>query len=226
MKIKVYQINADRDKNRVKFEGLENTEQYQGFSQIDSSIYDEVYDGEVDCKGLESVYTLLNTDHPPFYRGHSLSVSDIVQTEDGHYFCDSTGFERVDYNPDLPHKPDDLLRVVAVEPGKSAYEAEIADTLRAFQQAVQGNIEVFCPFDEDNAVIVCNEEGKILDMPPNHVVNGELLVGNIVIAGDDGNGNFCSLTDDQTQTYLEKFSQPEFVKQDESGDMDSGIQMF
>ena len=74
MKIKVYQINQARDKNRVKFCGLKETESVQKFSQIDSSLYDEVFDGEVNCKTLESIYELFNLNHPPTHRGHSLSV--------------------------------------------------------------------------------------------------------------------------------------------------------
>jgi hypothetical protein len=84
-------------------------------------------------------------------------------------------------------------------------------------------MEVFCPFD-DNAVIVCNEEGKIDGLPPNRTVHGEPMVGNLVIVGDNGAGEFCSLTDEQAQKYLAEFQLPEFTDPDE--DMDSGMRMF
>ena len=42
MKFKIYQIDMDRDKNRVKFDNLENTKKHQGFEQIDAGIYDRV----------------------------------------------------------------------------------------------------------------------------------------------------------------------------------------
>ena len=43
MRTKIYQINSKRDGNRVKFEGLELLERYQGSSAVDPSIYDEVF---------------------------------------------------------------------------------------------------------------------------------------------------------------------------------------
>ena len=73
MKIKVFQINSERDKNHVKFENLARTDEYQGKSKIDSPIYDEVFAGNVDCKDLEDVFRLFNMDTPLTYRGHSLS---------------------------------------------------------------------------------------------------------------------------------------------------------
>ena len=83
MKIKIYQINGDRDKNRVKFTRHDLLEKYQGTSAIDASLYDEVFSGDVECSDLEGVYTAFNTQPQPLHRGHSLSVSDIVVNEDG-----------------------------------------------------------------------------------------------------------------------------------------------
>lgn len=78
MKIRIYQINSDRDENRMMFLSHDRLERFQGSPEVDSKIYDKVYDKEVDCSNLEEVYTLLNIDHPEDYRGRSLSVSDAV----------------------------------------------------------------------------------------------------------------------------------------------------
>lgn len=83
MNIKIYQINSDRDKNRVKFMGLKETVRFQNKAQINSDIYDRVFTGDVDCEDLEDVYRLFNTKGHPLHRGHSLSVSDIVVTDEG-----------------------------------------------------------------------------------------------------------------------------------------------
>ena len=94
MKIKIYQINMDRDNGNYSFTNYENTIRRTG-GGIRSSIYDCVFDGEVACKGLEEVYEKFNIDSPPGFKGHSLSVSDIVEiaesdsVEKGYYFCDS-----------------------------------------------------------------------------------------------------------------------------------------
>ncbi|MDR0884527.1 MAG: DUF3846 domain-containing protein [Oscillospiraceae bacterium] len=215
MKIKIFQINGARDQNRVRFENIENTEQYQGFSQLDAAIYDEVFSGDVGCAELEDVYALFNSpDTPPLHRGHSLSVSDVIATSDGHYFVDSVGFQKVAFNETQAQKPDDLRRIVMVEPGKPAYEAEIEDSLRSYQRAVGGNIEVTYPFT-DEAVIVSNEEAKCLGMAGNRRIGGDIYAGAFIIIGAGTDGKFASLTDAQIAHYLEKFSQPETIAPEE-----------
>jgi hypothetical protein len=101
------------------------------------------------------------------------------------------------------------LSIIAKEPGNPAFRTEIADNLKSYQQAVRGYIETFS-FD-DNAVVICNEEGKILCMEPNCIINNELLVGNIFIIGTRDDGEFHSLTEEQTAKYLDMFKQTESI---------------
>lgn len=100
MKIKIYQVNHDRDQNNMAFM---NTDFLQRHGDIDCASYDEVFYGEVDAKTLEDVYRIFNTAHPEGYRGRSLSVSDVVEVRDGSvktgfYFCDSIGFAEIDFD--------------------------------------------------------------------------------------------------------------------------------
>lgn len=76
MKIKVFQIDSDLDRFQSKFLSHESAVKRSG--RIDPSIYKTVFSGDVDCKNLEDVYALFNTDHPVSHQGHSLSVSDVV----------------------------------------------------------------------------------------------------------------------------------------------------
>ena len=71
---------------------------------IDASIYDEVFSGEVDCGTLEEIFTLFNTEHPLYHRGHSLSVSDVVEVQGApevvgriRFYNTSELYEEVDY---------------------------------------------------------------------------------------------------------------------------------
>lgn len=63
--------------------------------------YECVYCGTVNwCPSigmiLESIFTMLNYDHPDDYRARSLSVSDIIALEGGDlWFCDSFGFKKI-----------------------------------------------------------------------------------------------------------------------------------
>ena len=72
MRVKIYQINPERDSNRMKFMSLSDSQ------SPDPSIYDEVFDAEIDENELEEIYGRFNTVGHPLFRGHSLSVSDVV----------------------------------------------------------------------------------------------------------------------------------------------------
>mgnify|MGYP001778399699 FL=1 len=212
MKIKVYQIVPERDKQNVKFTGLDELEKYQGGKAVNAALYEEVFDGEVDRTTLEGVYELLNIDIPPLHRGHSMSVSDVVKTDDGFYFCDRFGFQKTEFDEALATKPKNLVRVVYVEPGKPAYAAEIENTLRGIQRAVGGYIQTAS--NEDGTVIVCNEEGKLNSLPANRRLASDVLVGNFFVIGTKG-ADFRSLTDEETGKYLKRFATPEEIEEGE-----------
>ena len=94
MKIKIYQIGAEKDKRNLLFMGFEFTQRHGG---VDPTEYELVFEGEVEATHLETVFYIFNTysEMPAGYRGRSLSVSDVVVTEDGAFFCDSFGFTKL-----------------------------------------------------------------------------------------------------------------------------------
>lgn len=104
------------------------------------------------------------------------------------------------------------MRVVIVEPGKYAREAEIDNTLQAEQAVVGGLIDVIRPWPEDKVCLVLNDEGKIIPLEPNRALPEyeEVVFGTFFICGDDGE-DFCSLTDAQVQRYVERFRRPEII---------------
>ena len=129
MQIQIFQIDSDYDGDSLKFRGLEQTMELRGGAGIDSGIYEEVFRGDVNCRDLEEVYSLFNVGGHPLHRGHSLSISDVVLTENGAFFCDHWGFKKLDFDPELAHKPDDLLRIVYVEPGRPLFVSEVGRDL-------------------------------------------------------------------------------------------------
>ena len=62
MRIKIYQINSDRDINKVKFAGYDSLQKLQGSTDIDSEIYKNVFYGDVDGDDLEDIYAIFNMD--------------------------------------------------------------------------------------------------------------------------------------------------------------------
>lgn len=79
MKIRIYQVNTDRDTKNIAFMRYESLPKFQGSNQINSSVYDKVFEGDVNCKTLEDVYQKFNQNHPKGYKARSLSVSDVVE---------------------------------------------------------------------------------------------------------------------------------------------------
>ena len=104
MKIKVYQINLQNDTQKLAFTNYDGYKKLTKTETVDSSIYDCVFEGQVDCKNLEDVYCLFNHNHPQWFVGRSVSVSDVIYIAEpkelcGHYYCDSIGFKQVNFLP-------------------------------------------------------------------------------------------------------------------------------
>ena len=219
MEIAIYQVNMGRDHNRVAFQSIDELERFQGSSEIESEIYDKVFEGEVSCENLEDVYRMFNLDHPKGYKGRSLSVSDVVEVigadgESTYNFCDSIGFQKVSFDPDLTAElKEEKIKVVLCEPGKVARVTEITNTLEGLQATVKGDIEAFYPFEEA-VCIVCNEEGKFNGCAPNRAVYGEnkeildVIFGTFFICDCSGQ-NFGSLDREQLERFAKQFRLPE-----------------
>lgn len=210
MRVKVYQIDHDRDVNRVKFMPLDFTSEHGG---VDPGIYNEVLNADMDASDPEDVFTQLNTGRHPLLRGHSLSVSDVVVNEDGAFFCDSFGFKKIDFDESQTHKPDNLMRVLYVEPHRIPYETEIPHTLTGMQQAVGGYIEPV--YLDGDGVIVGNEEAKLEGLDGNRrLENGIIMAGPFFICGEAGE-EFRSLTDEEVVKYMDQFHEPEDISREE-----------
>lgn len=221
MNIKIYQINIKRDKNCVKFLHYDHLDSFQETKDINASIYDEVFSGDVDCSDLEDVFRKFNTEGHPLHRGHSLSVSDIVATEDGAYYCDSVGFKKVDFDESLTQKPDNLMRIVYVEPHRTPYISEIEHTLDAEQKAVGGLIEPI--YNDDGTCLVGNEESKLIGMDGNRYLNDghSIIAGPFFVCGTTED-DFRGLTDEEVVKYMTRFAEPEDISQDDV-EADTGI---
>ena len=107
------------------------------------------------------------------------------------------------------------MQVVAVEPKKKPTAQDIGSDLESMQKIVGGPIEAVYPFDEP-VVLICNEEGKLLNLPLNRALrNDEGEVYDIVsgtffvCAAPPDSDHFTGLTDQEIKTYMERFATPE-----------------
>ena len=82
------------------------------------------------------------------------------------------------------------IKVLVKEPGKKPVITDIENTLEAFQETVGGYIETVTLASD--LVIICNEEGRIFDLPYNCRILNVDFVGTIIICGVDGE-NFADI---------------------------------
>lgn len=59
-RVKIYQINTERDKNRAIFAGSHYLMTDGKKLEIDASIYDEVFSGELESKEPEKLFVQFN----------------------------------------------------------------------------------------------------------------------------------------------------------------------
>ena len=217
MKIRVFQL---KDNAENQFMSLGSTMTHGG---VKAENYHQVYGGEVLADGLDGVFLLCNTDHPPGYYGHSLSVSDVVEVcegkDRGFYFVDSFGFKKLDDFDISKTTHADMMKILVLENDRAPYTAEIRhDGIHAMQSVVGGSFE--CVYFEPNgdAVCWCNDEFLLNGSAPNRKIGNTLIHGTCFISGDgmDQNGEYdaCSLRDDQIELYSRRFSQSVICMED------------
>lgn len=106
------------------------------------------------------------------------------------------------------------LTILKVCSGAEPEVVTIPHTLSAMQAVVGGSIEAIYPFD-DPVALVCNDEGKLLNLPLNRALRDpatgailDIIAGTFFICGlrpDD----FASLSKEQIDHYSQVFHYPE-----------------
>ena len=99
MRVEIFNIKQeDKIFNRLAFM---STKAIGGKDKVDRNNYRSCGVGDVSCsyRGLDDVFSLLNTTRPIWYDGHSLSVSDVVHLidEDKYFFCEPIGWTDVSF---------------------------------------------------------------------------------------------------------------------------------
>ena len=109
------------------------------------------------------------------------------------------------------------LSVLEIAPGQYPKQMEISNSLESLQKEVGGTIAAVYPF-ADPVAVVCNDDGKLLDLPMNRALRDEngqsydVVAGTFLVVGL-GDEDFISLSPELAQKYEEHFHQPEtFVK--------------
>jgi len=94
----IYQIKGGDETRDFRFEPYDRLQ--AAGNVVDRANYELVYTAPLAPEtSLEDIYTRFNIDHPKDFKGHSLSVSDVVvlhqNGQDAAHFVDSVGFRQV-----------------------------------------------------------------------------------------------------------------------------------
>lgn len=111
------------------------------------------------------------------------------------------------------------IKVLMVEPGKAPAVTTIKNELHSLQEAVSigaecvGYIEIIGI--DDNVCILCNEEGKLINLEPNRRFYNDVICGVFYVVGEDDEGNLTSLPEKFIKYYTDYFSSIEELTSDD-----------
>lgn len=98
---RIYQVNKDHFRD-VAFRDYENVK--RDFGEPKRDWYDLVYEFESEDELTpDDLYRTFNLYQPDDFKGHSLSVSDVVEmvgtveSGDGYWYCDSFGWMELEW---------------------------------------------------------------------------------------------------------------------------------
>ena len=104
MKYKVLQIPFPETDEEEKIFCQYAYKHLDWIDRVHPEYYKVTYEGNLETSStdvidiLEELFTELNVNHPVDYKGHSLSVSDIVVIDGHYYFCDAMSWEEIDFS--------------------------------------------------------------------------------------------------------------------------------
>jgi hypothetical protein len=101
------------------------------------------------------------------------------------------------------------LFVMAIKQEQAPTFEKIDGTLKGMQSFVGGLIEIVGLGFEDY-LIVCNEEGKMIDgLKPTLSIGHDVIMGDCFICKDSVDGELTSLTNEDVEKLIALFSQSE-----------------
>ena len=117
------------------------------------------------------------------------------------------------------------IKVVIVEPLKRPRAEEIENTLENLQKIVGGLIELIYPFEDEEIALVCNDEGKINNLPLNRILFDketgrplDIISGTFfVVSAKFDEEDFTSLSDEDVAKYMKRFEKIEIFTPTKNG---------
>ena len=153
----IYQLKQGDETRDFRFEPY-NRLQAAG-NVVDKANYELVYSAELTPgTSLEDIYTRFNIDHPKDFKGHSLSVSDVVvlhqNGQDAAHYVDSFGYKEVP----------EFLQEQTQQPEKINPLKHVEDTIEQNDNSFDGIINNTPTVDELEAKVKAGEQISLVDL--------------------------------------------------------------
>ena len=153
----IYQLKQGDETRNFRFEPYDRL-QAEG-NVVDKANYELVYSAELTPgTSLEDIYTRFNIDHPKDFKGHSLSVSDVVvlhqNGQDAAHYVDSFGYKEVP----------EFLQEQTQQPEKINPLKHVEDTIEQNDNNFDGIINNTPTVDELEAKVKAGEQISLVDL--------------------------------------------------------------
>ena len=153
----IYQLKQGDETRDFRFEPYDRLQ--AAGNAVDKSNYELVYSAELTPgTSLEDIYTRFNIDHPKDFKGHSLSVSDVVvlhqNGQDAAHYVDSFGYKEVP----------EFLQEQTQQPEKINPLKHVEDTIEQNDNNFDGIINNTPTVDELEAKVKAGEQISLVDL--------------------------------------------------------------
>ena len=103
MRVKIYQINTSKNLHNKKIMPTNG-------DKLDPSIYEGVFNAVIEEDNPYAIYEKFNNEGHPLFRGHALSISDVVVLKDKAYICEPVGFKEIEFDESKTQKQKNLMQ--------------------------------------------------------------------------------------------------------------------
>lgn len=104
------------------------------------------------------------------------------------------------------------MKVLVIKPMEEPFVKHISGSLNSMQKIVGGTIQAIYPFENLEIALICNDDGKLINLPLNRALDDkdgilfDIVAGTFFLCRAPADSeNFESLTDEQIKTYREQF---------------------
>lgn len=180
----LYQLNTESKDVPYEFMGMDFVKDHG--MEVTAADYKCVYSGILhDSVSLDELYSIFNQNHPADFKGHSMSVSDVViVNRDGDmkaYYVDSFGFA------DLPDFVRQRQEMLGIESPESHLNMGEKSSCISFYVAECSEFPVLGEFHQD---LTLEQAFELFDKIPGSQMNGIKSIGFNLQDGSDYEGMF------------------------------------